>query len=168
MKGSFDDILPESISPESEAILLDHLKRKLKVAASVMVDLFHAFEEHYGDEARDILHELAARTYPQRPNVGEPKQDLHAFCDGLDSACAGTHQWERVTEEPDRIAYRYTRCMWAEVFRELGEPELGYLWCASDEPAAQAYNPRLGFERTKLLMHGDGECDHIFYVAEAD
>ena len=168
MKGSLNDILPETVSPESEAILLEHLKRKLKVAASVMVDLFRAFEEHYGDEAYDILHKLTTRTYPQRPDAGDPRDDLHDFCNRLDSGCAGTHRWERVSEKPDRIAYRYTRCMWAEIFRELGEPELGYLWCAGDEPAVQAYNPRLGFERTKLLMDGDEECDHIFCVTEPD
>ena len=28
--------------------------------------------------------------------------------------------------------------MWAELFRELGEPELGFIFCAGDEPAVLA------------------------------
>ena len=70
----------------------------------------------------------------------------------------------RVIEEPGRIGYHFTRCMWAEVYRELGEPELGLVICASDEPAVKAYNPQLAFERTKVLMDGDELCDHIFLV----
>ena len=66
--------------------------------------------------------------------------------------------------QPDRIGYHYTRCMWAELYRELGEPELGWVICAGDEPAVKAYNPQLGFQRTKVLMHGDELCDHVFYV----
>jgi len=55
--------------------------------------------------------------------------------------------------------------MWAEIFRELGEPELGYLLkCAGDGPAVKAYNPALGFERTQVLMEGDPLCDHVFKV----
>jgi hypothetical protein len=54
--------------------------------------------------------------------------------------------------------------VWAEIYRELGEPELGFALCASDEPAVRSYNPKLAFRRTKLLMNGDEVCDHEFYV----
>jgi hypothetical protein len=52
----------------------------------------------------------------------------------------------------------------AEIFIELGEPELGFAFCASDEPAAKSFNPQIGFERTSTLMTGDGLCDHMFFV----
>jgi hypothetical protein len=77
-----------------------------------------------------------------------------------------SQRWERVVDESDRVGYRFTRCVWAEIFRALGEPEVGYLFCAGDDPAVRAYNPHLAFERTKLLMNGDEWCDHVFYVAE--
>jgi hypothetical protein len=93
-----------------------------------------------------------------------PEEDLRAFCARLEAGCAGSHQWERVLDEPGRIAYRFTRCLWAEAFRELGEPELGFYLCAADEPAVRACNPRLGFRRTRTLMRGDPECDHVFLV----
>jgi hypothetical protein len=54
--------------------------------------------------------------------------------------------------------------MWAEIFHELGEPELGLILCASDEPAVKSYNPELAFTRTKTLMDSDELCDHIFYT----
>jgi hypothetical protein len=54
--------------------------------------------------------------------------------------------------------------MWAEVYRELGEPELGWVFCAGDEPGVRSWNPKLAFQRTKVLMDGDELCDHVFYV----
>jgi hypothetical protein len=54
--------------------------------------------------------------------------------------------------------------MWAEVYRELDEAELGFVICAGDEPAVKSVNPKLGFKRTQVLMNGDDICDHMFYV----
>jgi len=167
MPGSLNDILPEPISEENERILLALLKRKLKEAAGLTVRLLHAMEERFGPEARQVVRDMAMdRKLTPRPNAGEPEADLREFCARLDEGCVGTHRWERVVDEPDRIGYRYTRCMWAEIYRELGEPELGFILCAGDEPAVKSYNPRLGFKRTKVLMRGDQECDHVFYVEE--
>ena len=67
-------------------------------------------------------------------------------------------------DAPDRIGYHFTRCMWAEVYRELGEPDLGFVICSSDEPAVKAHNAQLGFSRTQVLMHGAPLCNHVFFV----
>jgi len=168
MPGSLNDILPEPIGEENERILLELLKRKMKGAAGLGVRLLHAMEERFGPEAREVVREMARNRQPMpRPDAGEPEADLHAFCDRLDRGCAGSHRWERVMDEPDRVGYRFTRCMWAEVYRELGEPELGFVICAGDEPAVKSYNPGLGFSRTKVLMNGDEICDHVFCVEKS-
>jgi hypothetical protein len=165
MPGSLNDILPQPISEENEKILLDHLKRKMRIAAQVGVLLLHAMEERFGPEARQVLHEMVSNLRPTpRPEVGEPRDDLQHFCAQLDRNCAGTHCWRRIVEEPDRIGYHYTRCMWAEIYRELGEPDLGLMLCASDEPAVKSYNSHLAFRRTQTLLTGDPFCDHVFYV----
>jgi hypothetical protein len=165
MPGSLNDILPEPISEENEKILLDLLKRKMKGAAGLAVRLLHAMEERFGPEAREVVRDMSANLEPTpRSDPGDPEENLREFCAQLDMNCAGSHRWERVIEEPDRIGYRYTRCMWAEIYRELGEPLLGYVICAGDEPAVRSYNPKLAFQRTKVLMNGDKLCDHIFYV----
>lgn len=167
MPGSFNDILPEPISAEGERILEAHLRRKMKGAAGVAVKLLHAMERRFGPEARAVVREMANPPIPApRADAGEPSADLHAFCTALDRGCVGSHRWERVADEPDRVAYHYTRCMWAEVFRELGEPDLGLVVCAGDEPAVKAANPALGFRRTRVLMNGDEVCDHVFEVEE--
>jgi len=167
MSGSLNEILPEPISQENEKVLLDLIKQKITWPAGLAVRLLHAMEERFGPEAREVVRDMARNIKADpRPDAGEPRADLRAFCARLDKEVVGSHQWERVIDEPDRIGYHYTRCMLAEIFQELGEPELGLLFCASDEPGVKAYNPRLGFRRTKVLMSGDEFCDHLFYVAE--
>ena len=165
MPGSLNDILPAPISEENERVILEMLRRKMRGGASLAVRLLHAMEKRFGPEARLVLQDMISDLQPTpRPDAGDPESDLCAFCDRLDVACAGSHLWERVVDESDRIGYHYTRCMWAEVYRELGEPELGFVICAGDEPGVKSYNSKLGFKRTKVLMNGDALCDHIFYV----
>ena len=165
MSGSLNDILPEPISEENERVLLVLLKQKMNVAAGLAVRLLHVMEERFGPEVRQVLRDMAENIKPKpRPQAGDPQIDLHEFCTSLDRACVGSHRWERVINNPDCIGYHYTRCMHAEIYRELGEPQLGFLICAGDEPGVKSYNPKLGFKRTKVLMNGDELCDHVFHV----
>lgn len=165
MPGSLNDILPTPVDEETEQVILELLKRKMKTASNVAVQLLHAMEERFGPEAREVVRDLVCnpRLEP-RPNTGRPEADLREFTSRLERNCAGSHEWERIIDEPGRIGYLFTGCLWSDVFRELGEPGLGFLMCAADAPAARSYNPKLGFSRTKTLMEGDDACDHIFYV----
>ncbi|MAE61859.1 MAG: hypothetical protein CMJ49_10955 [Planctomycetaceae bacterium] len=168
MPGSLNDILPEPISEANERVILDLLKRKMKGAAGLGVQLLHAMEQRFGPEARQVVRDMADdRRSTPRPDPGQPAADLHEFCARLDRGCVGSHQWQRVSDQPNRIAYEFTRCMWAEIYRELDEPLLGYVICAGDEPAVKSHNPALAFKRTKVLMNGDELCDHVFYVDES-
>jgi len=166
MEGRLNDILPETISDESESIILDLIRRKMAGGARLAVQLLHAMEEKFGAEARKVMKEMifSRQPNPNPTGKGNPEQDLRDFCNNLEKGCTGSHRWQRVIDEPDRIGYNFTRCMWAEVYRELGEPELGFYYCAGDEPGVKSHNPQLGFLRTKVLMNGDDACDHVFFV----
>ena len=169
MSGRLNDILPEPMGEENEKILLELLERKMKGAVGLAVRLLHAMEERFGPEAREVVRDMAENIEPTpRADAREPEADLREFCARLDKGCAGSHRWERIMDEPDRIGYHYTSCMWAQVYRELGEPELGSVICAGDEPAIKSYNPKLAFKRKKVLMNGDEVCDHVFYVEKRE
>ncbi len=165
MKGSIRDILPDRIGAESEGIINELLERKLTTAARMTVELLRALEERLGPEVRRVVLEtIHNRRHTPRSRVGDMQQDLRDFCRGLERNCIGSHRWNRIIDEPHRIGYEFTRCIWADIFRKLDEPELGFYFCAGDEPAAEAYNAKLKFQRSKVLMKGDRICDHIFYV----
>ena len=169
MPGSINDILPAPVSEESERIIAEHIRLKMRGAAGLAVALLRAMEARFGSEARDVVREMAERSdFESSREPGNPEEDLHAFCAQLEQACVGSHRWDRVIDEPDRVGYEFTRCMWAEVFCELGEPELGLVICAGDKPMVKSYNPQLGFRRTKILMAGDEICDHVFLVERED
>ena len=145
MLGSLKGILPEPISEENEKVLLELLKRKMKSASQLSVRLMRAMEERFGPEAREVVRDMISGQLPSpRQHVGQPEADLKEFTSTLENNCAGSHQWEHVIVEPDRIGYFFTQCMWSEIYRELGEPELGLYFCSSDEPVGLVGVERMG------------------------
>ena len=167
MLGSLNDILPEPISEENEKIILDLLKRKMTVSLDIAVQILQAMERRFGAEAREVVKTMIQnQEFDQRELFSDPEKDLREFCELVDSSIVGTYHCERVIDEPGKVAYKITRCMYAEIFNELGEPDLGYVMCARDEPWVKSFNPKLGFKRTKELMGGSDMCDNAYYVAE--
>ena len=167
MNGSLNDILPEPISSENQQIILNLLKRRMMSCLALSVDVLHAMEKHFGPEARDVIREMASQhEFDVREDVGVPEADLQELCGIFEQMSVGSQHWRRVTDTPTKIGYNFTHCMYAEILRELGEPELGLIMCTADEPYVKSYNPKLGFQRTKTLMEGDEICDHIFLVEQ--
>ena len=165
MPGSLNDILQEPISKENEIIILDLIKRKMTVCADLAVELLKEMEKRFGPEVRQVVKEIAQnQEFLLNEDLKEPEEALKEFCNMADKAAIGSHSWVKAINKPDRVGYNFTRCMYAEIFRELGEPDLGWVVCARDEPWAKSYNPKIQFKRTKTLMEGDKICDHIFYV----
>ena len=134
----------------------------------LLVAITEALEEELGKEEG---YRMACRCYEkvalrQSQTPSEPGEDrsLQAFCTRLEAGCIGTHEWERKEDTPDRVAYCFTRCAWAELFQDVGRPDIGHWFCDGDGPAAKAFNPRIGFHRTQVLMDGDPCCDHVFFI----
>jgi hypothetical protein len=137
----------------------------MTVMADIAVELLHAMEKRFGPQAREVLRELIhQQEFDARQTTGNPETDLRDFCAVVDKTAVGTHQWEKTEDQPHSVSYRLTRCMYAEIFRELEEPELGFIMCARDEPWVKSYNPKLAFKRTKTLMNRDEICDNTYYV----
>ncbi|MCX6083461.1 MAG: L-2-amino-thiazoline-4-carboxylic acid hydrolase [Caldiserica bacterium] len=165
MAGNLNEILPDPISEADEQILLDLLKRKMMVMADVAVELLHAMEREFGSEAREVVREMINhQEFESRQDAGKPETDLRDFCAMVDKAAVGTHTWKKTEDMPDSVGYSFTRCMYAEIFCELEEPELGSIMCSRDEPWVKSFNPKLAFRRTKALMNGDEICDNTYYV----
>ena len=165
MAGNLNEILPDPISEADEQILLDLLKRKMTVMADIAVELLRAMEREFGSRAREVVREMVNhQEFESRQDAGKPETDLRDFCAMVDKAAVGTHKWKKTEDQPQSVGYRFTRCMYAEVFHELEEPELGLIMCARDEPWVRSFNPKLAFKRTRTLMSGDDLCDNMYYV----
>ena len=52
------------------------------------------------------------------------------------------------------------RCRYAEFYRELGEPELGFLLvCSADFLFSEGFDADIELTRTQTIMQGASHCD---------
>jgi hypothetical protein len=67
----------------------------------------------------------------------------------------------RVHEQShDAVALDVSRCRYAEFYKELGEPELGFLLiCTADFAVADGFGPDVKLTRTQTIMQGASHCD---------
>jgi hypothetical protein len=62
--------------------------------------------------------------------------------------------------EQDTFEIDVTGCRYAQFYKELGVPELGFLLvCSSDFPFAEGFGPDIKLTRTQTIMQGANHCD---------
>ena len=72
-------------------------------------------------------------------------------------------------ESETELYLNVSRCLYAEVFKEMDAAELGYLIvCNPDHAYAQASHPRIKLRRSETLMEGHDCCDHTWFWDESD
>jgi hypothetical protein len=68
--------------------------------------------------------------------------------------------YDVIEQSQDVFQIDVTRCSYAEFYRELGEPELGFLLvCSSDFDMVAGYDPDVKLARTQTIMQGAKHCD---------
>jgi len=165
--SSLQQISSKPIPEAIEKAFLMKLRSTMLTSATFLVVAVRAVQTKYGDEGVEAIHHAFKERAVERSGkmareAGAPT--LQAFCSALEAGCAGSQEWLKLEDTDTRQAYRFTRCMWAEVFAELDALDIGFWLCEGDAPTASAFNPAIGFQRTKTLMEGDDCCDHIFYL----
>jgi hypothetical protein len=165
--GSLQHILPGPIPEVLETAFLVKLRSKILTGATKLVTAVRAIQTIYGNEGVEAIHQsfkgLAVETGKKMAREANASS-LRAFCSALETRCTGSHEWLKLEDTDVQQVYRFTRCMLAEVFTELDAQDIGFWLCDGDGPMATAFNPAIGFQRTKTLMRGDNCCDHIFYI----
>lgn len=72
---------------------------------------------------------------------------------------------EIVQHTPDTLKSNVTRCLYAQFYKEIGEPELGFLLlCGQDFPLYEGLAPDVEFTCTRTIMEGADHCDFRFQV----
>jgi hypothetical protein len=122
--------------------LVDELgEKKGKALAKKAIEL-------YGREVgKRVKNQTLARGLPlTRDNFQDDLPDL------------GWAEREKVEVEGEKRSRVYT-CHLAEVWQELGVPELGRLYCFVDQAKYQAFNPKLQCVHVKNVLDGDAYCE---------
>jgi hypothetical protein len=166
--GSLRKILPEAVSAPVEEAFLAKLRAKIFAGAYNLVLAVRAIEAAYGSEGVETIRRAFAESWAETgKEMAKESADisLRYLCSTIEQTCIGSHEWTKLEDSDTRQAYRFTRCMWAEAFRESKAEDIGFwVLCQGDASLASSLNPMIGFSRTKTLMMGDDCCDHVYYL----
>ena len=65
-----------------------------------------------------------------------------------------------LNHDEDRLHFNVTRCQYAEMYKDLGIPELGCLLsCSRDYALIEGFNSEIELVRTQTIMEGAPYCD---------
>lgn len=151
------------IEINEEISLLD----QAKIQAQVLVPLLRALREEIGKERADALVGRALADWSRRM----------AFEVGARLAGTSRQRWDQMqtqmlrrvgsdvdlqplAQDDERLDFDIRGCRYAELFKRLGEPELGaVLFCDIDFHMAEASQGAVELERTQTTMKGASCCD---------
>ena len=136
-----------------------------KIQAQVLVPLLKAFQAEFGTErANEIARKaLGSWAYKMGKEVGAQGngtavEKMAAVMPVFSADDA--HDIEVLQQTPEAFDFNITRCRYAQFYKELGEPELGFLFlCSQDFPLTEGFSPDLELVRTQTIMQGASYCD---------
>jgi hypothetical protein len=145
---------------------ITHLERR-RIEAGVLIPMIEAFQRAFGREratevAREVIRELARQDGARW--AGQFGRDLAAMqkVSELWSA-GGALEIQPLAASAGRLEFNVTRCRYAELYQELGLPELGaLLHCSRDFAVAEGFAPDIELKRSQTLMQGASHCDFRF------
>jgi hypothetical protein len=139
---------------------------QVKIQAQVLVPLVKTLRAELGEErANSIVRKALSDLYRKfgekwwREHEG---RDLgETMASAFDRFAAGNAlDYEVLRKAPDRVDINVTGCRYAEFYKKIGAPELGFLLvCSADFTMAEGFGPDVQFTRTQTIMQGASHCD---------
>jgi hypothetical protein len=144
-----------------------------EIEARILAPFVEALSEQFG--RRNVVDILRATIVRIARQSG---REMALRCEGADLAEfqkvvgrwreGGALELTVLHHDRKRYEFNVTRCLYAEMYRRLGIPELGELLsCNRDFSASEGFNPNLKLQRTQTLMDGASHCD-FRYRLDAD
>ena len=140
---------------------------RVKIQAQVLVPLIKAFEAEIGSDrarqiAKEALHSMVRQGYARlREKTSGNPIDLIPI--GIDTFAKDALEYEVVGQSTDAFDFNVTKCAYAELYKALGEPELGFLFvCDLDNAMAEGLGSDIDFKRSQTIIEGGTHCDFRF------
>ena len=150
--------------------------QQAKIQAQVLVPLVKALQAELGEErANALVRKALGDTYRQfgeafwrtknEKNLGKTIASAFATYAREDAL-----NYSVIEQSQDAFEFNVTGCRYAEFYKELGEPELGFLLvCGADFQTAEGFGPDVKLTRTQTIMQGASHCDFRYKrLKEAD
>lgn len=139
---------------------------QVKIQARILVPLVKALQKELGEErANALVRKALGDEYrkigekwwhaQRKPGLGDNlAAQFTKFANG------GALDYQVLRQSEDAFEANVTGCRYAQFYRELGEPELGFLLvCSSDFPMVEGMGQGIHLERTQTIMQGASHCD---------
>lgn len=147
---------------------------QVKIQSQVLLPILQKVRQELGREQGNALIASALRSWQQDLHQriaaeipGEGWQKWAGMVAAKMPAIAGATEIEWETRERDHVAFKITRCAYADFFRALDEPELGaLLTCEADMHEVEAVGKGVAFERHQTIMQGGAYCDFRYHMVK--
>ena len=140
-----------------------------KIQARVLVPLVKALQAELGEErANAIVQKALGDMYRTLGEQWWQAQKASSLADNMAAAfdrfAAGDAlDYEVIKQSSDAFQVNVTGCRYAQFYKELGAPELGFLLvCSADFPMAEGFGPDIKLARTQTIMQGADHCDFLY------
>jgi len=144
-----------------------------KIQADVLVPVLRAFRAELGEERanriawqalagwRQSVARAAASEFP-----GSPREKWAAVTAAALPAIGDAVDVKVLEQSDEAMDFDITGCRFAQFFRELAEPELGFaLLCSFDTTQAEEIGAgEVKFTRTGTIMQGADHCDFRYVL----
>ncbi|WP_072386517.1 L-2-amino-thiazoline-4-carboxylic acid hydrolase [Hyphomicrobium sp. CS1BSMeth3] len=137
-----------------------------KIQAQVLVPLIKTLQAELGEErANALVRKAIGELYRRLGRDWWIRKKSESIGSNMASAFASFAKANALnytvrTQSDDAYEIDVTRCQYAEFYKELGEPELGFLLiCSADFPFADGFGAEVDLTRTKTIMEGACHCD---------
>ena len=137
-----------------------------KIQAQVLVPLVKALQAELGEERAnaivrkalgDMYRKLGERWWQAQGSSNLGNNMASAF--GLYAAGNGL-DYKVIEQSPDKFELNVTGCRYAQFYKEMGVPELGFLLvCGADFQMAEGFGGDVRLTRTQTIMQGGSHCD---------
>jgi len=148
---------------------------QVKIQARVLVPLVKALQEELGEaRANAIVRNALGDVYRKLGEQWWQAQKGSDLGDNLASvftafAAGNALDYTVIKQSPDAFEVNVTGCRYAQFYKELGVPELGFLLaCGSDFPTAEGYGPDIQLTRSQTIMQGASHCDFRYARKKSD
>ena len=145
---------------------------EVKFQARVLVPIIRGLRKELGEQyANDIVYNAlreSSRSAIQKFGAdiqGSPSEKWASFSSAIQTRIGNDIDLDWIKQNTSEIEFNITGCRYADLFRQLGEPDLGsVLLCEPDIYVAELGAPEVEFERTQTIMQGAKYCDFRYRV----
>lgn len=154
----------ESSDPQDKLNAIGVLQRR-EIEARIIGPLIRSLAEAFDpDEVIRVVRQTIiqiARQQGEQLAVSMGGCTLAHFAASLDAWTRdGALEMDIYEQSPAHFSFRVTRCRYAEMYRELGMPELGALLsCSRDYALIEGFNRQVTLTRPQTIMDGAPVCD---------